>query len=144
MSGPISNALASRRAAVVLHLHRSLLPEHTHKAINTTTTTGPGNRTVDLPTITISSLPQSSPNPHLRGEKIDTLVNFMARDGITIAAIQETHIGPNTSLKPPSGYSIIRTDRPKEKRKGSSRASYYTSQSSTGCVIYQYPQEINA
>ena len=53
---------------------------------------------------------------------IDSQVDFMTRGGISIPAIQETHIRPNTSLKPPSEYSIIHADRPKERGKGSGLA----------------------
>ena len=105
MSGPISNALASRTAAC-----GPPPSEQTHKAINTTTTCppSPSHDYLNLVQIYIFGL---------RG-KIDSLVDFMARGGISIAAIQETHTRPNTSLKPPSGYSIIHADRPKERGKG--------------------------
>ena len=77
-----------------------------------------------------TSPPSSSPynfNPVqiniclLRGE-INSLVDIMASGCISIAAIQETHIGHNTSLKTSSGYSIIHADRAKERQKGRSLA----------------------
>ena len=56
------------------------------------------------------------------GQQLVVLDDFMARGDISITTIQETHIRPNISLKSPSGYSIIRADRPKERGKGGSLA----------------------
>lgn len=53
----------------------------------------------------------------LRG-KIDTVVNWMALRGITIAAVQETHLRPDATLACPPGYTIIREDRPATRGRG--------------------------
>ena len=53
----------------------------------------------------------------LRG-KIDSVVDFMVGNGTSIAAIQETHLRPNTTLRIPSGFSIVRKDRPCNRGKG--------------------------
>ena len=46
------------------------------------------------------------------------MVDFMATNGIEIAAVQETKLRPGSGLKSPPGYSIVRSDRPIERGNG--------------------------
>ena len=52
----------------------------------------------------------------LRG-KMDTLIDYITRNNIFIAAVQETLLRPNTTLWLPSGFSIVRADRPADRDK---------------------------
>ena len=54
----------------------------------------------------------------LRAGKMDTLIDYMTRNNIFIAAVQETLLRPNTTLWLPSGFSIVRVDRPADRGKG--------------------------
>ena len=49
---------------------------------------------------------------------MDTLIDYMTKNNIFIAAVQETLLRPNTTLQLPSGYSIVRADRPADRGKG--------------------------
>ena len=53
----------------------------------------------------------------LRG-KMDTLIDYMTRNNIFIAPVQETLLRPNTTLRHPSGFSIVCADRPADRGKG--------------------------
>ena len=49
---------------------------------------------------------------------MDTLIDYMTRNNIFIAAVQETLLRPNTTLQLPSGFSIVCADRPADRDKG--------------------------
>ena len=53
----------------------------------------------------------------LRG-KMDTLIDYITRNNIFIATVQETLLRPNTTLRLPSWFFIIRADRPADRGKG--------------------------
>ena len=49
---------------------------------------------------------------------MDTLIDYMTRNNIFTAAVQETLLRPNTTLQLPSGFSIVYVDNPAVRGKG--------------------------
>ena len=49
---------------------------------------------------------------------MDTLIDYMTRNNIFIAAVQETLLRPNPTLRLPSGFSIVHADRSADRGKG--------------------------
>ena len=49
---------------------------------------------------------------------MDALIDYMTRNNIFIVKVQETLLRPNTTLRLPSWFSIVRADRPEDRGKG--------------------------